>query len=431
MSDESSHSVHSLSAHARQRVDDLAAAGLGRSLRAVSPLGGCRVVRDGAELISFASCDYLGLASHPRLAAAAAEAGAARGTSSGSARLLVGHCDEVAALESELATFFGQPAALVFGSGYLANVGLLTALAGEHDLIVSDALSHASTVDACRLSRATVKIVPHNDLEAVAQALADASIYRRRFVLVEGVYSMDGDVAPLAPLAQLCETADALLMVDDAHGLGAVGPGGRGVVAAAGQGHRVAAQIGNLGKALGSYGGFVLVDAAVRDLLTQTARSFVFTCALPPGVVAAAREALGVLADEPWRVEKLARNVETLITSLEQVGLSGQLGRAAFVSDNDKPISLEEPTSLECGATLARMAPIVPVVVGDSRRACALSDRLADRGWLVPAVRPPTVPTGGSRLRLTVTAEHDEDECQRLALDLADVMADLRSGAGE
>jgi 8-amino-7-oxononanoate synthase len=423
--DESLHSVRSLSAQSRQHVDDLAAAGLGRSLRAVSPLGGCRVSRDGVELTSFASCDYLGLAAHPRLAAAAAEASVARGTSAGSARLLVGHCDEVAALESELADYFGQPAALVFGSGYLANVGLLTALAGEHDLIVSDALSHASTVDACRLTRATVKVVPHNDVAAVAQSLAGGAAYRRRFVLVEGVYSMDGDIAPLGALADVCRDSDALLVVDDAHGLGSVGPGGRGVVAGCGQGGAVAAQIGNLGKALGSYGGFVLVDEGVRELLTQTSRSFVFTCALPPGVVAAAREALVVLREEPQRVEKLARNVRQLLTSLCEVGLSEQLGWRRPLSENDNGFSLEQADSLECGARLSTMAPIIPVLVGDSRRACALSDRLADRGWLVPAVRPPTVPEGSSRLRITVNSEHDEDECRRLAADLADELRAL------
>jgi 8-amino-7-oxononanoate synthase len=404
-------------------VDALAAAGLGRSLRSVERLAGCRVLRDGAELISFASCDYLGLASHPRLAQAAAEATSRRGTSAGSARLLVGHCDEVAALESELASFFHQPAALVFGSGYLANVGLITALAGEHDLIVSDALSHASTVDACRLSRSSVRVVPHNDVSAVAEALLGGSAYRRRFVLVEGVYSMDGDRAPLAELVDVCQNSNALLVVDDAHGLGAVGAGGQGAVGAAGVGDHVAAQVGNLGKALGSYGGFVLVDEAVADLLAQTARSFVFTCALPPGVVAAAREALAVLVDEPWRLEKLERNTLILASSLEQAGLLSQAETEGDLSENGWSVSQKRGTALQAGRSSAKMTPIVPVVVGDSRRACALSARLAARGWLVPAVRPPTVPEGGARLRLTVTADHDERDCRQMVLDLADEMA--------
>lgn len=417
------HSVNALSAQARQRVDALAAVGLGRALRPVERLQGCRVRRDGVELVSFASCDYLGLASHPRLARAAAEAGMRQGTSSGSARQLVGHCDEVAALEEELAAFFDQPAALVFGSGYLANVGLVTALAGEHDLIVSDALSHASTVDACRLSRATVQVVSHGDVSAVAEALQTGSDYRRRFVLVEGVYSMDGDTAPLSELAELCAVSNALLIVDDAHGLGAVGEGGRGTVAAAGVGHQVAAQVGNLGKALGSYGGFVLVDEAVADLLAQTARSFVFTCALPPSVVAAAREALLVLADEPWRLEKLARNTRILVSSLAQIGLLGPAGKGPDGTENEWSMSQKRVTALQDGRSSVTMAPIVPVAVGDSRRACALSARLAARGWLVPAVRPPTVPEGGARLRLTVTADHEEGDCRRMVSDLADEMA--------
>lgn len=392
------------------RLAALEAAGRQRRLRDVTPLDGPRVRCDGRELVSFASCDYLGLARHPRLAEAAARAARELGTSAGSARLLVGHGEPVAELEEALARWFGAPSALVFGSGYLANVGLVTALAGPGDLILSDALNHASTVDACRLSGAEVAVLPHGDLAAVEAALERAGAGRRVLVLAEGVYSMDGDLAPLGALAALCQAHGAWLLVDDAHGLGVVGPGGRGTAAALCGDRRPAAQVGNLGKALGSYGAFVLAEEPVRELLLQTARTFVFTCALPPTVVAAAREALAVLDDEPERVQTLQSNSHDLRSALSGFGLIPAAPAAELAG--------------HAGALSATIPPIVPVVVGDGARALELSERLARRGWLVPAVRPPTVPEGGARLRLTVTAQHTPDECRRLAVDLAEEIHD-------
>lgn len=382
-------------------VDDLAAlrdAGLERVLRCVEPLDGARLRVDGRDVVSFASCDYLALARHPRLVEAAAEAAHAYGTSTGSARLLVGNDDRVAALERELAAFFGAPSALVFGSGYHANVGVVTALAGRGDLVVSDRLSHASTVDACRLSGADVHVAAHDDVDDVVDALRRGADRRRRLVLVEGTYSMDGDVASLPALAAACAEHDALLVVDDAHGLGCVGPGGRGACAAAGVTPDV--QVGNLGKALGSYGGFALVSDTVREWLLQTARTFVFTCALPPSVVAAARAALAVLCDEPGRVARLHAAVDALHAGLSRAGLEVPRARADGV-------------------------PIVPFVVGDTERALALSSALLERGRLVPAVRPPTVPDGSSRLRITLSSAHTSDDVEGLAADLAELARDL------
>ncbi len=373
----------------------LDAAGRRRDLRRVEADGRCRVRVDGRPAVSFASCDYLGLATDPRLASAAAEAARAEGTSSGSARLLAGHDDALAALEAELAATFGAPAALVFSSGYLANLGVVTALAGRDDLIVSDRLSHASTVDACRLSGATVRVTAHDDTAALRDALADAGSFGRALVLVEGVYSMDGDRAPLDVVADLAAAAGAHVVVDDAHGLGAVGPGGRGAAAAAGVAERVAVQVGNLGKALGSFGGFVLCGETTRELLVQTSRSFVFTCAPPPTSVAAARAALAVLRDEPERVERLQRNGGVVRASLRDAGVD--------VPDGD--------------------TPIVPVPVGEDRRAVAVAARLLERGWFVPAVRPPTVPEGSARLRLTVTALHEEAECRDVAVAIAEALS--------
>jgi len=404
-------------------------AGRRRQLRCVEHDGGCRVRVDGRPALSFASCDYLGLARHPRLAAAAARAALAAGTSSGSARLLAGHDGELAALEQELAADFDAPAALVFSSGYLANLGVVTALAAPGDLIVSDRLGHASTVDACRLSGATVAVVPHNDLPALEQALAAAPRHRRTLVLVEGVYSMDGDGAPLAAIVARAEAVGALVVVDDAHGLGAVGPGGRGAAAAAGVGARVAVQIGNLGKALGSFGAFVLASAALRELLVQTSRPFVFTCAPPPPVVAAAREALAVRRDEPQRTERLQQNAARLRTALRGAGVSLHTGEAPAAGARPQALSLESAAAaVRSGASdpapwpAAFASPIVPVPVGDDRRALEASARLLERGLFVPAVRPPTVPEGSARLRLTVTAEHSAAEVDAVAAAVAEVL---------
>lgn len=380
-----------------EELEALRSAGLERSLRCVEALDGARLRVDGVDVVSFASCDYLGLARHPALADAAASAAVARGTSSGSARLLVGNDSEVAALERELAETFGAPGALVFGSGYHANVGVVTALARRGDLVVSDRLSHASTIDACRLCGASIHVAAHNDVDDVVRALRAGAGHRRRLVLVEGTYSMDGDTAPLAELAQACDEHDALLVVDDAHGLGCVGPGGRGAAAAAGVSPDV--QIGNLGKALGSYGGFALVSDDVRELLLQTARTFVFTCALPPSVIAAARTALTVLRAEPERPARLAAAATTLRDAL---------GRHRLVVPHPREASV----------------PIVPFVVGSSERALALSSALLERGWLAPAVRPPTVPDGSSRLRITVSSEHEPAQCEAFADDLATLVAE-------
>lgn len=378
--------------HSLAAIDRL---GRRRELRCVESAGRCAVRVDGQQAVSFASCDYLGLAAHPRLAEAAAAAAHGAGTSSGSARLLAGHDSDIEALEHELATAFRQPAALTFSSGYLANLGVVTALAGPDDLIVSDRLGHASTVDACRLSGATVRVTPHNDMTALREALADAHDFRRVLVLVEGVYSMDGDHAPLAEVVTLAEAAGAYVVVDDAHGLGAVGPDGRGAAAEAGVADRVAVQLGNLGKALGSFGGFALCDERTRELLVQTSRSFVFTCALPPTVVAAAREALAVLTEEPERPARLQRNARLVREALVAHGVDVPSGDS----------------------------PIVPVPVGDDRRAVALATQLLAAGWFVPAVRPPTVPEGMARLRLTVTAEHTADECRAVAAAVAKALA--------
>lgn len=416
-----------LTASAHEALAALDEAGLTRRLRSVERCGPARVSVDGREVVSFASCDYLGLSVHPRLAEAAARAARDHGTSAGSARLLSGHDSQVDALERELAQFFGAPAALVFGSGYLANLGLVTGLAGPGDLLVSDALVHASTVDACRLSGADVVKVPHDDVDAVAKALAGRAPGARALVLVEGVYSMDGDLASLPELSAVCHEQGAHLLVDDAHGLGVVGPGGRGAAAATGA-PPPALQVGNLGKALGSYGAFVLLDESLRELLLQTARSFVFTCALPPTVVAAAREALAVLREEPERIDAAQDRALSLSAALHEAGVPGLPARHGT---NDLRAETRGSTGSNGDSSevrdssvrrTPRCSPILPVVLGDGARALAASSSMLERGWLAPAVRPPTVPRGGERLRLTVSSEHTDAQCRALARDLAEIL---------
>jgi len=383
-----------LSVELDDSLQAIARAGRTRNLRPVEALDGCRVKVGDRQAISFASCDYLGLARHPRLAEASAEAAQRVGTSSGSARLLAGHDESVAALETELAAAFGSPAALTFSSGYLANLGVVTALAGPGDRILSDRLSHASTVDACRLTGADVRVLPHGDAAALTRALGE-SHDGRTLVLVEGVYSMDGDNPPLAEVVAAAAGRNANVVVDDAHGLGAIGPEGRGAAAAAGVADRVAVQVGNLGKALGSFGGFVLCDERTREHFVQSSRAFIYTCALPPTVVAAARAALAVRAEEPWRTTRLQQNAQALRDALRARGLAVPEG----------------------------VSPIVPVTVGGDERAVTVSAQLLEAGFFVPAVRPPTVPEGTSRLRLTVTAEHGVDECAAVADAVAEALS--------
>ncbi len=396
------------------RLAAIEEAGEQRRLRPTEGLGGCRVRVEGRDAVSFGSCDYLGLAGHERTARAAADAALEHGSGSGAARLLTGHSALGESLEAELAEHFGAPSALVYGAGYLANLGVITALAGPGDMIFSDRLNHRSTIDACRLSGAEVVVFDHNDAVDLERRLERARAGEASrgepgrsgrgksgpgvaLIVVEGVYSMDGEDAPLAAIAEVARRTGALLVIDDAHGLGVRGPGGRGSAAAAGVTEGVAVQIGNLGKALGSYGAFVLADADLRELLVQRSGTFVFTCALPPSVLAAARAGLAVLREEPQRLRRLHDNVASLRAALTAAGIE-TLGRGR----DD--------------------VPIVPVPVADGERALQLSRDLLERGYLVPAIRPPTVPAGSCRLRITVTAEHGPAEVAGLAAALDELL---------
>ncbi|MCG3134858.1 MAG: 8-amino-7-oxononanoate synthase [Planctomycetes bacterium] len=350
-------------------------------------------------LVNCASNDYLGLAADPRLAAAMTSAAADEGAGAGAARLVTGARPSHARLERAVAGFTGAEAALLVGSGYSANVSLIPVLAGRGDLVVSDALNHASLVDGCRLSRADVAVTPHRDMAAVRTALArDAA---RKVLVTEGVFSMDGDSAPVAELAAAARDAGALLVVDDAHGVGVVGPEGRGSLAAAGlaPGPDVLL-VGTFGKAFGSYGAFVAWTRDGIDLLLHRLRGFVFSTALPPAVAAAASRAIEIAGAEPWRRERA-------------LALAARLRARLTAGGIDAPCTT---------------SAIVPVVLGDPGRALAVSAALEARGFLAPAIRPPTVPDGSSRLRLTMTASHTEADVDALADALLAALAEAPCG---
>jgi 8-amino-7-oxononanoate synthase len=382
-----------------QRLEELRRAGLERKLRVVEGPQGPRVMLGSSQVLLLCSNNYLGLADHPRVRQAAADAAERFGTGSGASRLISGNMALHETLERRLADFVGTEASLLFGSGYLANLGTISALAREREVVFSDELNHASIVDGCRLSKARTFVYRHCDLEHLEWALGEAGA-RGAMIVTDGVFSMDGDVAPLVELYELSRRYKVRLMVDDAHGLGALGPGGRGSVAAAGLAGKVDVVTGTLGKALGSYGAFVAVNAEVRRLLLNTARSFIFSTAPPPPAIGAALAALELLRSRPGATEHLRRNGAVLRESLDAYGLD----------------------------TAGSRTQIVPIIVGDPRLAMSLCERCLDHGVFAQAIRPPTVPAGTSRLRLAVMANHREDDLRAAAKVIARSAHDLGIG---
>jgi 8-amino-7-oxononanoate synthase len=368
------------------RLEELRDRGLHRRLRLVAGPQGPRVLLDGRPVLLLCSNNYLGLADHPKVRGAAAEAAMRWGAGAGASRLICGNMQPHRQLERRLAEFKGYEAALLFGSGYLANTGAIAALAGRGETVFSDELNHASIVDGCRLSRAETFVYRHRDLEHLAWGLREAG-ERASLIVTDGVFSMDGDVAPLEQLAELARRHGCRLMVDEAHATGALGPGGRGSVAAAGLGDEVDVVVGTLGKALGSYGAYVCGDAQLVEYLVNTARPFIFSTAPPPPAAAAALAALELLESHPDRVERLQGNAATLRAALAGEGLA--------VGDS--------PTQ------------IVPIEIGDAAPTMELSERVLERGVFAQGIRPPTVPEGSSRLRFTAMATHRSGELKRAA----------------
>ncbi len=369
--------------------------------RRLLPAQGARLRLRGREFLNFSSNDYLNLAADPRLARAAARAARRYGCGAGASPLVSGYLPPLRRLERDLARWEGTEAALVFGSGFVANLALVSSLAAPEDAIFSDELNHASLIDGCRLSRARVHVYRHRDANHLADLLSrEGPRCRRRLVVSDTVFSMDGDLAPLPDLYDLARRHDALLLLDEAHATGVLGPGGRGAAelfpppAALDD---AVVRVGTLSKALGAQGGFVCGSRRLVAWLVNVARPYVFSTALAPPAAAAARAAVGIVREEPWRREHLLSLAALLRRRLADLG-AGQ----------------------ECPAYAGPACPIVPVVVGAARAAVRLSARLARRGLLVPAIRPPSVPEGTARLRISLTAGHTADDVARLAAALAD-----------
>jgi 8-amino-7-oxononanoate synthase len=360
-------------------------AGLYRRMRLVDGDQEATLIVDGREVVNFSSNNYLGIANHPELAAAAKAAIDRYGCGAGASRLITGNMTLHEELESKLAEFKGTEAALVFNSGFQANTGVLSTLVGEGDVIFSDALNHASIIDGCRLARAKTEVYRHGDLAHLELLLKKAARDARRLIVTETIFSMDGDEAPLAAIVELAEKHDAMVMVDEAHATGIFGANGAGVVAKLGLGERVLVQMGTLGKALGGFGAYVAGSRALRDLLINRCRSFIFTTALPPAVMAMALAAIDVVQREPERRAALWANCRSLKQGLRELGYA--LG--------------------------ASESPILPLIIGDADQCMQFSERLLEQGIFAQGIRPPTVPPGTSRLRITLMATHTRTQLDR------------------
>jgi 8-amino-7-oxononanoate synthase len=379
---------------------ELRNAGLYRELRVIESAQGARVMLDGAEVLLMCSNDYLGLAGHPEVRTAAAEAAERWGAGAGASRLVSGNMALHRELEDELAEFKGYEACLVMGSGFLANTGVIPALAGAGDVILSDALNHASIVDGCRQSRAQTIVYRHGDLDALEHGLERAA-GRRTLVVTDGVFSMDGDLAPLEGIVELAQRHRARILVDEAHATGVVGPEGRGLVHALGLEGEVDVVIGTLSKALGSYGAFVCCGGAMAELLVNRVRTLIFSTALPPPSVAAALQSLRMLRGDPALIERLWSNARLLRRELASHGFDAPPGEM----------------------------PIVPLIIGEPDRAMAMCEAALERGVFAQAIRPPTVPDGTSRLRVVTTAGHSAEDMRRAAVVLARARREAGVGA--
>lgn len=387
-------------------LDDLSAelaertsAGLRRQRRVIEGPQTAEVVVNGKRLLSFASNDYLGLANHPRLISAMQQATQAVGVGSGASHLITGHHALHEELEQALARFVGLPAALLFSTGYMANMGVVAALMGRDDAVFADKLNHASLNDAVVLSRAEFKRYPHQDLAALESMLA-ASRARRKLVLVDAVFSMDGDIAPLPEILALCERYDAWLMLDDAHGFGVLGEHGAGILE---HFHITSPRIiymATLGKAAGVAGAFVAGEPVLMDYLLQQARTYIYTTASPAPLAAALLEALKIIHDEPQRRAHLRQLMSILKTY-----------------------------SPRRWQWMASETAIQPLLIGSNDEVLRLSEYLLTCGLLVPAIRPPTVPKGTARLRISLSAAHTEQDVRRLTQALRDAEVALEKAA--
>lgn len=369
----------------QDRLDELKRRGLYRSLRLISGRQQPLATVEGKQVVLLSSNNYLDLANHPEVKRAAVEAVEAYGCGAGASRLISGTMELHARLETTLAEFKGTDAALVFGSGYHANTGVIPALMGAGDTLFSDELNHASIIDGCRLSHADTRVFRHRDMRHLEELLASAPATGQRLIVTDSVFSMDGDLAPLREVVTLGKKYRAWVMVDEAHATGVFGPSGAGVVEEMGLWEDIEIQMGTLGKALGSFGAYVAGSRVLIEWLINRARSFIYSTALPPPVLGAALAALHIVKNEPERRRRLWNNAAFLGQGLSRLGY--RLGETE--------------------------SPILPVLIGGEEATMALTAALLNRGVFAHGIRPPTVPEGTARLRVTPTAAHTEEELDR------------------
>ena len=366
-------------------LDGLERDALRRRLRVIESAHGAEVEFGGRRMLMLSSNNYLDLAAHPAVKRAALEAVERYGVGAAASRLVAGSIEPIHRLEQNLSRFKKTEAALVFGSGYLANMGAITSLTGPGDTVFSDELNHASLVDGCRLSKASIKIFRHRAADHLKALLEETPATGRRLIVTDSVFSMDGDFAPLAEIVELAREFRAAVMIDEAHGIGMIGPQGAGLASELGLSDEIDVQIGTLSKALGAHGAYVAGSRALIDFLINRARCFIYTTGLPPAIAAAADAALRVMIEEPERLARLHENAAYLRTGLTAAGFE-----------------LAPTTS-----------SILPVMMGSSQNALLMAERLFARGVYVIAIRPPTVPQGSARLRVTPTAGHSRTDLDR------------------
>lgn len=382
----------------RAELERLEQAGLRRSLRVIEGAHAGRVIYAGRSVIMLSSNNYLGLAADPRVRQAAISAIDGYGVGAGASRLVAGSLAPLHRLEANLARLKSTEAALVFGSGYLANLGTVTALMGSGDAIFSDELNHASLIDGCRLAKAELRIYRHCDIDHLKTLLEGSATARRRLIVTDSIFSMDGDFAPLREIVELARRFEAAVMVDEAHAVGVIGPDGAGLAAELGLQKEIDVQVGTLSKALGAYGAYIAGSRALIDFLINRARSFIYTTGLPPAIAAGADAAIEIMRAEPARMRRLWDNAAQMRGQLEAAGFS----------------------------FLRTESPILPLLIGEAQDALTMTRRLLERGVYAIAIRPPTVAHGTARLRITPIADHTSADLDQAIAAIIECGRELR-----
>ena len=377
-----------------QELEQLKKSGLYRSLRTIESVSGARITIGGKEYLNFCSNDYLGLAGHPKVIKKAVEAMQAFGFGAGASRLISGNTIIHEELELKIAKFKGLEAAIVFPTGYMANIGAITSLVSEEDTVIIDRLNHASIIDACRLSKAKLQVYPHRDIDALEKILSRSEKYKKRLIVTDSIFSMDGDLAPLPEIIKLAKNYNAITMTDEAHSTGVIDLHGKPDIS-----------MGTLSKAIGSIGGFVAGSRELIDYLRNKARSFIYTTALPAAACAAAIAAIEIIENEPGIRLRLWANVKHLTPLI--------------------PLSIKDGEGETRREGVRIETPIIPVVIGEAKKTMEISQQLFERGFFISGIRPPTVPEGESRLRITVTAAHSKEDLECLASLLRELIPGL------